>query len=90
MRKEELINELKKMTTTQRRKIFWDLEKGSQKKFTVRGEAHPNSKLTWKKVEEIRSLQGQMGFRKVSAKYGVCNDTIKSIWRNQSWVIHAQ
>lgn len=49
------------------------------------GELDPHSKLTNKKVREIRSLIGNLSIRAIGRKYGVAHDTIRSVVSGRRW-----
>jgi hypothetical protein len=52
-----------------------------------RGEHHPNARLTWDAVREIRAeySRGDAGCRKLAAKYGVGRKTVENIVHNLAW-----
>jgi len=54
------------------------------------GENAPLTKLTWEIVREIREryAQGGISQSKLGSEYGVSQQTILRIVRNQTWVIH--
>lgn len=50
-----------------------------------RAENCGTSVLTWEKVREIRSLQGEKGGNEVAEMFGVARSTVYSIWRKYTW-----
>lgn len=52
----------------------------------LKGEEHPNSKLTQTEVNTIRSLRetGASAY-KIAKKYNVSSTAIYNIWRNKTW-----
>lgn len=53
---------------------------------TLKGNNHPNSKLTYSQVSEIRLLKGIHTSRDVGLLYGVSHRTILNIWNDITWV----
>ena len=45
----------------------------------LKGDNHPNSKLTFKQAEEIRELHPTLSHRELAANYGVCPRTVGKI-----------
>lgn len=50
-----------------------------------RGEDGPRSKLTWEQVRDIRS--SDLPAKAIAARYGVTNDNINRIRRNETWKV---
>jgi hypothetical protein len=48
-------------------------------------EGHPQAKLTWEKVKEIRSLAGTSPQRDIAKEYGVSQPLVHLIIRNRVW-----
>lgn len=48
-----------------------------------RGELHPHAKLTWEKIDDIRSSKECQ--RRIAKKYGVCLSTIQQIRLYRTW-----
>lgn len=55
----------------------------------LKGEGCPTSKLTNEQVIEINNLavEGNLTYRKIAEKYGVCKGTIDQIMRRKQWTI---
>jgi group I intron endonuclease len=51
------------------------------------GEKHPQSKLNWDKVRQIREIYKQGGYtqRELAFKYNISYGTISAILKNKSW-----
>jgi hypothetical protein len=51
------------------------------------GEAHPNAKLTWETVREMRRLHSEgVTIYRLHKTYGLANETVRSVIRRVSWV----
>lgn len=52
---------------------------------SVRGERHPNAKLTDSDVREIRALKGMMTAAEIGERFGVNKFVVGRVLRRQSW-----
>lgn len=52
----------------------------------LKHESHPNVKLSWVKVREIRKLSGVISQQKIADIYNVSRSTIKDIVTNKTWI----
>ena len=59
--------------------------KGRIKVPRLSGEQHPRAKLTERLVTEIRSMRRQCSAVAVAKQYGVCENTIRAVWRGITW-----
>jgi len=51
-----------------------------------RGENHPHSKLTWSKVDEIRSrIKDGISQRKIAAEFGISKTQVSNISSEKNW-----
>ena len=71
---------------TQKDNITDSLLKGRHRYGCLRGESHPESKLTNSDVREIRSLIGTMSFCAIARKFNVNNTAIHHIHKGRTWV----
>lgn len=64
-----------------------DREKKGRNKLPLRlkGEDHPNSKLTWKKVNKIRSLHKIITQQQIANLFGVSRENVRDILLNRLW-----
>ncbi len=44
-----------------------------------------NAALTEEEVREIRRMQGLMCAREAGKPYGIASETVRRIWRRESW-----
>lgn len=67
--------------------IYDAIERGHHKKPPIfRGEAHPQSKLKWKDVDEIRKMRSEgVPVSKMAEKYKVAPNTIYRIISFENW-----
>lgn len=57
----------------------------------LRGEDHPNSKLDWGKVSEIREMKRRgLSHLSIAKFFGVAKPTIKDIISNRTWKLEKQ
>lgn len=71
-----------------RGEIWKDIPGPVEQRGQVRGEYHPQSKLTEDTVKQIKKLYATSQFvqRELAEKFGVCRSTIGSIVREKTWV----
>jgi hypothetical protein len=72
---------------TPKNNIYDAIERGRHKKPPVfRGEAHPQSKLKWKDVDEIRGMRSNgVSVKEMATKYKVSINTIYRIISFDNW-----
>jgi len=51
----------------------------------LRGETHPNAKITADQVREIRSLHGTMPTKEIAARYGITASQVSNIHARRAW-----
>lgn len=65
--------------------MFWLYER---KPKILKGIKHPNSKLTWKMVREMREdhAKGGMSYPQLAKKYRISKSAVGRIIRREAWI----
>lgn len=64
-----------------------NMRDASQKGRMRTGEGHPNSKLTWDKVDRMRKQREEAGTSatKLAITYGICDTVVKDVLNERTW-----